>query len=188
MERTIWWQNEPASISKRSSRPGAPVRAASASSTSSAPRHASSRPGVTRRTHRARSAALPGGRRQKAPKSCSPTSGVGGRGHGPQVEGCRRRARRPPASSGSATGRVPDQVAVAAGGRRAPGVEALGRGLGRPDHDRRGQLAVERRRRGRRRPSVRVVPPRRMVGRTAGRSTWTTWPGRARRRRSGRRR
>ena len=90
--------------------------------------------------------------------------GVGGGGHGPQVE---RVGHVPGRGASRGSGPVrPDQVAVAAGGGRAPGVEA-GRGqLGRPDHHGRGRAGGSRARRQAR------------PGRTSGRrrSTWTTWP------------
>ena len=76
-----------------------------------------------------------GGRRQNDEKSCSPYSGSQASRMARQVEG----PLHVPGRAGRERVRhrvVAHRVAVAAAGRRAAGVEALGGDLGRPHHDR----------------------------------------------------
>ena len=128
------------------------------------------------------SAAVPGGRRQKPRKSCSPTRASAAAAMARRSSGsatCQASGAR----SGSGTGAFQHQVAVVAAGGRAAGVEPGGGRGRRADHHRRGQLAVER---PDRRPHG-SRPLAHVAARRAGRRG-PPGPGRAPRRRSGRRR
>ena len=123
-ERTIWWQNElgldleAQQAARRRARPGA------ASHARTSGRRATRRTiGLARRRCPGAAGRRPGSRARRA----------GGRRPRPWPagRGARRRARPPGPSSGSGDRGVPDQVAVAAGGGRAAGVEAGGAGVGR---------------------------------------------------------
>ena len=138
--------------SRRAPGPSSPGRTGTSTKRASSTRRVMGVPG-----------AVPGTRRQKARKSCSPRRASARAGHGPQVE----RARHVPGHRGQERVRrlvLEDQVAVAPGPGRAPGVEP-GAGPPRPTGPRR------RAEHGVHRPHQRGRGPR--PSRT---STWTTWP------------
>ena len=124
IERTIWWQNEDASISKQSREPPASDQPA-------------------RRTRRTRGPGRPRTGWQNEEKSCSPSSAS-------QAASIRRTSNaRPTCQRGPGRERVgplraQQVVAVQAGESAAAGVEERGRPGRLPDHDIGGQHFVDR--------------------------------------------
>ena len=120
-ERTIWWQNDVASMSKRSSRASGPSSPARSGDLGEA--------GVEHPPPDGRPRLGPGHSPAEGAEVVLAEEGVGGAGHGPQVE----RARHVPRHRGEEGVRglvLQDEVAVAPGPGRAPGVETGGRRLG----------------------------------------------------------
>ncbi len=151
-ERTIWWQKALASISKASrfptagTRPGtSPIagpRGSRCPTDAAGPLSRVQRASTTRRLIGS-SGPVPGHPAAEGPEVVLPEEGVGCRGHGAQVEGVGHLPGQPGQQWVGHRG-VDHQVAVAAGGGRAAGVEPGRRHLRLAHHHRRGQLAVAR--------------------------------------------